>query len=890
MKIFAALSVLSLLSSFAALSGESPKSFAVGEGGRLFESPDVKRILERPYRIDVPMASTGKCLWAGHPTGWGFPRSSVHWFLTTPNGLGFDLLLTANDKPILPADNIAYPSHVQMSCGIPIKVEGAKWIASDDVLVTRLTLINTGDAPIDVTASAILPVETAEGEKDKFTWKFDHAGLTLNAIGSFPGFAPAPREPIASVAYTVEGEDGEPNPGSGGKDAKAAANGGAVLGSGFGGNPGNNAWFTFDVKERMENAAVTIRYARAMEGAADVAVQLPGQKGMMRRRFASTGGWGDEPDDFATQTFRIGPLEAGPAKIQILIITAGGNINVDTLYLHDAGAPAPGAAPTGTIVARTIRLEAGKQEPIMCMLAVDPQSKAAQTALDRIAALDNPLQDHEVSYNAWNLANVPAFSSPDEALSKQYWHRATSILRKNLFKVGEGRLADWGVAEGRWTASWYSNIISYGAGHQIRETRWLRDPQYVNGIISTWCANAKENGVFPNYIRPNEIGDGQYTDWITSTVWDAYCVHPDAKRLKLWADALKKNVDGWLATYDTDNDGLLTVDSHWWTGMEWQPSFFYFKDFDKDKQDQHLERVDLTAYVHGNARNLARILDAVGDKEGAKKYEDIAAKIRGAVERVMWDGASSFFYSVEPVTGEKAMVKEVIGVYPFYFSMFDADAGKPYLAAWNSILDPEEFWTAWPVASATKKCRAYSQDVNFNGKRVGGCMWNGPTWPHANSIVLSAMAAALREFPESPLSADRMYELFKSFTMAQFKDKDTNYPWTGEYYNGNTAEWRTDQRDYNHSTYIDILIADIAGLRPRNDDVLEVHPLISAQMPPFVIDGIRYRDHDISMLWLPNESGETQPDNLKGFRIYVDGKLVHHNLENAERIKIGQEI
>ncbi|MBM3291043.1 MAG: hypothetical protein FJY92_12915 [Candidatus Hydrogenedentes bacterium] len=323
--------------------------------------------------------------------------------------------------------------------------------------------------------------------------------------------------------------------------------------------------------------------------------------------------------------------------------------------------------------------------------------------------------------------------------------------------------------------------------------------------------------------------------------------------------------------------------------MEWQPSFFYFKDFDKDKQDQHLERVDLTAYVYGNARNLARVLDAIGDAPGAQKYDAIADKIRGAVENAMWDANTNFFYSVEPATGKMAMVKEVIGVYPFYFSMFGPDDGRPYLAAWKSMIDPNEFWTAWPVASASKLCKAYSQDVNFNGKRVGGCMWNGPTWPHANSLVMSAMAATMREFPDSPLNADKLYELFKSFTMAQFKGQDLAFPWTGEYYNGDSGEWRTEQRDYNHSTYIDVLIADIAGLRPRNDDVIKLHPLIAAQMPPFVIDGIRYHNRDISILWSPKDGADIAPDGLRGFRIYVDGKLAHHHPDKAARIEIGRK-
>ncbi len=165
-------------------------------------------------------------------------------------------------------------------------------------------------------------------------------------------------------------------------------------------------------------------------------------------------------------------------------------------------------------------------------------------------------------------------------------------------------------------------------------------------------------------------------------------------------------------------------------------------------------------------------------------------------------------------------------------------------------------------------------------------MWNGPTWPHANSLVMSAMAETLRDFSAPPLSTGDLYGLFHSFTMAQFRDGDSHFPWTGEYYNGDTAEWRTDQRDYNHSTYIDILIADIVGLRPRPDDQIEFHPLIDAKMPAFLLDGVRYHDHDITVAWNPPGSDAVSPDGKEGFRVYIDGKLAHHDPKAAAPVTL----
>ncbi|MBX7255136.1 MAG: hypothetical protein K1Y02_02150 [Candidatus Hydrogenedentes bacterium] len=876
------LTAILLLIVACAISRADDAKFEVGAGGRIFNTPDVEALLQRPYLPQVPMTCSGTCLWAAHPDGWAFPSKEVNYYLITSWGLGFDVSLIVDESPIAPSEATLRPSHVRMSgAASGVSVSGAKWITRDNVLAVQLALSNSGTEDKRVVLKAALPAASPSLKDDAVSWTVLRNGMTLHCRGQIPGFSAEPHEGSLTQAFWTEGETPRIQRGSSGDDEKAAANGGRVLGSGFGSVADDYAVWTIDVTEPIEKAVLSVRYARATEGDAAFKVQIGDGRHTEDIAFASTGGWGSRTNEFGIVTLPLGAVEKGPLRVRAVSLAANSNVNIDTLYVHAEGSALPDATGGETICLRNVDLKSGATETVSLYLAVSTKSREADFALRRVAAQKDPLGAHVNEYVGWNNETLPSFTSSDEALQRQYWHRATSILRKNLFRVGEGRLMDWGISEGRWTSEWYANMISYGAGHQIREARWLRDPQYVRGIVSTWCANEKDNGIFPSHIRPSSIGDGQYTDWITSTVWDAHCVHPDVEALKKWADALKRNVDGWLSTYDKDNDGLLLVDSHWWTGMEWQPSFFFFNGFDAEKQDQQLERVDLTSYVYGNARSLAHILALIGDAEGAKHYDAIADTIREATKAILWDDASKYFYSVAPDSHEKAMVKEVVGVYPFYFSMFAGEEEQPYAEAWKSILSSEEFWTTWPVASASKKCPAYSQGELFHGKKATGCMWNGPTWPHANSIVLSAMAAALRDFEKSPLSPRDFQDLLLSFTKAQFLDGDLAYPWTGEFYNGDTAAWRTDQRDYDHSTYIDILIADLAGLRPRSDELIEVRPIVAPSMPAFVVDGIRYHNHDVTIAWNPPNDESPTPDSLKGYRVYVDGVLRHHSADAA---------
>src|SRR5262249_52615617 len=152
---------------------------------------------------------------------------------------------------------------------------------------------------------------------------------------------------------------------------------------------------------------------------------------------------------------------------------------------------------------------------------------------------------------------------------------------------------------------------------------------------------------------------------------------------------------------------LLVVDSHWWTGMEWQPSFFYFCDYKTDPKNRSmplvntpLARVDLTAYNYGNAHAVAQIYEMLGKNENAAEFAELARKTKADLLKHMWDDKAGFFYSLRAKDLKKADVKEVIGVYPFYFDL--PEKGKGYERAWEAIIDPKQFWTPWPVASASK--------------------------------------------------------------------------------------------------------------------------------------------------------------------------------------------
>ena len=98
-------------------------------------------------------------------------------------------------------------------------------------------------------------------------------------------------------------------------------------------------------------------------------------------------------------------------------------------------------------------------------------------------------------------------------------------------------------------------------------------------------------------------------------------------------------------------------------------------------------------------------------------------------------------------------------------------------------------------------------------------------------------------------------------------------PYIGEYQDEVTGYWlKGDQeraRYYNHSTFNDLMISGLVGLRPRLDNTLEVNPLIPEdQWDWFCLDNVLYHGRNITILW--DKNGDKY-NRGKGMRIYVDG-------------------
>jgi hypothetical protein len=230
------------------------------------------------------------------------------------------------------------------------------------------------------------------------------------------------------------------------------------------------------------------------------------------------------------------------------------------------------------------------------------------------------------------------------------------------------------------------------------------------------------------------------------------------------------------------------------------------------------------------------------------------------VESKLWNPNQQFFEALKEAD-TLANVKEAIGYIPWYFNMPDRDNNN----AWRNVNDAKVFNAPFGLTTAD---RSHPQ---FRTHGCCECEWDGAVWPFATSQTLTAMANFINNYDQAIVGDSNYFRLLQTYVESQYY---RGRPYIGEYLDEKTGYWlKGDQersRYYNHSTFNDLVITGLVGLRPGADDILEVHPLIPQnKWNWFCLDNVLYHGKIITIIW--DKTGMKYKKG-KGFSIWADGK------------------
>jgi hypothetical protein len=200
-------------------------------------------------------------------------------------------------------------------------------------------------------------------------------------------------------------------------------------------------------------------------------------------------------------------------------------------------------------------------------------------------------------------------------------------------------------------------------------------------------------------------------------------------------------------------------------------------------------------------------------------------------------------------------------------------------------MDPEGFSAPFGPTTAEQRHPRFMFAYNHE------CLWNGPSWPFATSQTLTGMANLICNDRQSPVDARDYLRILKTYAHSHYRVRadgqrvnwlDENlHPYSGVWLSRGILEdggWRADKggrergKDYNHSTFCDLIISGLVGFKPRGAAGFDVQPLVPlADWAYFCLDDLDYRGRKVAIAY---DRDGTRYERGQGLHVFVDGQPV----------------
>lgn len=438
----------------------------------------------------------------------------------------------------------------------------------------------------------------------------------------------------------------------------------------------------------------------------------------------------------------------------------------------------------------------------------------------------------------WMKQNIPLFECPQQNMEEIFYYRWWT-LRKHIKQTEKGFVFTEFLIPRSYADKY--NLIASGLGHHIYESRWLHDKQYMDNNLHVWYRG--NDGKPLKKLR-------FYSSWNIDAIYNRYLVNGDKDFvLDLLLD-LKADFAGWEEEKKATN------------GLYWQ---FDVRDAMEETisggRKEKNARPSINSYMYGNAKALEAIELLKNNEPAALQYAQKADSIKLHTELQLWNNQHQFFEVRKEKGDTLANVKEAIGFIPWYFNLPD----NRFNMAWTSLTDTKTFCAPFGITTAD---RSHPQ---FRTHGCCKCEWDGAVWPFATAQTLTAMANLLNNYQQQFVTDSHYFQLLNTYVESQYY---RGRPYIGEYLDEKTGYWlKGDEersRYYNHSTFNDLIITGLVGLRPRADNNIEVHPLLpAAKWDWFCLDNVLYHGKLITIIW--DKTGLKYKKG-KGLSVWVDGK------------------
>jgi hypothetical protein len=480
----------------------------------------------------------------------------------------------------------------------------------------------------------------------------------------------------------------------------------------------------------------------------------------------------------------------------------------------------------------------------------------------------------------WFLNKIPFLEIDDPEIQQIYYYR-WKLYRSHIRQIGtQGVTVTEFLENVPWARQPYSDLNDSASFH-LTEGRWLRDPAIVDSLIDHLYAGGGNDRHFSESIAAATLSTTLVTgDPLPAIrhldsmqyIFNQWDDHFDRNRNLYWVEPLADATEYTIASIDgsgagfTDEPSRDEAENGFTKGYAFRPS--------------------INSYQFANAQAIAAIAKLANKPEVAADYTQRAEAIRTAVLTQLWNPAFEHFTdryarSTRFVkAGDFIRGRELVGYVPWFFELPPIASSVDYSAAWRHVLSSSELGGPYGLRTVEPSYARYLVQYRYD-KLTGRpeCQWNGPSWPFQTSQALTGLANLLNDYSQTVVTREDYLRLLRQYThqhlispgmpdLQEDYDPDTAAPVVG----------LPRSHHYNHSTYVDLILSGLIGIRPREDNILEVNPLLPSQstigsrtIRYFALQNLAYHGHNVSVLY---DQDGSRYGMGKGVTLFVDGKHV----------------
>jgi len=446
-------------------------------------------------------------------------------------------------------------------------------------------------------------------------------------------------------------------------------------------------------------------------------------------------------------------------------------------------------------------------------------------------------------------AGIPLVDISDKTIEEIYYFRWHTFC-KHIKNTPDGFVITEFFPDVPWAGK--HNAICCPASHQFYEGRWLHNTKYLDSYSRFW---------FLPDVNPRS-----YSGWMADGIYAIAKVWGDYKTVELLYEKLKENFFAWEREKGSKHGLFYQIDDR--DGMEFSAGGSGI-------------RPTLSCYMYGDALAISKIAKRLKKYDEEELFSEKAKYIKEKINEVLWDENSAFYKTLNVDTDSLVSVRELVGYIPWYFNIPKEKMNN----AWEFINDKNHFYAPFGPTTTEQCCPDFMKEYDHE------CLWNGPSWPFATSQTLTAMNNFINNYNQSVVEKTDYYNLLHLFANSHYlTENGSKVPFIDENLDPFTGEWLArkillnnpppDQpkergKDYNHSTFCDLVISGLAGIVPNDNDTIIINPMFTQKDLDYLcVDGIKYHNHFVTVLW--DKSGKRYGFG-KGFFVFVDGKQVGRN-------------